>query len=143
MNDLLYKELTSRIIHCFYTVYNTLGFGFLEKVYEKALMIELRKNGIKAEKQKPITVYYHDEIVGEYFADIIVEDVVIIELKAAEYLVLEHELQLINYLKATDKEIGLLLNFGKKPEFRRKIFTNDKKQANTHTVTNDNATEYR
>jgi len=127
MNELLHKDLTSKIINCFYTVYNTLGFGFLEKVYENALMIELRKNGIKAEKQKPIKVYYTEELIGEYFADIFVEDTVIVELKAAEFLIEEHELQLINYLKATDKEIGLLLNFGKKPEFKRKIFTNDKK----------------
>ncbi|NLI23548.1 MAG: GxxExxY protein [Bacteroidales bacterium] len=127
MNELLHKELTNKIINCFYTVYNTLGFGFLEKVYENAMMIELIKNGINAEKQKPIKVYYSDEIVGEYFADIIVEDTIIIELKAAEFLIEEHELQLINYLKATDKEIGLLLNFGKKPEFKRKIFTNDRK----------------
>ena len=91
------------------------------------MMIELRKNGIKTEKQKPIKVYYNEELVGEYFADIIVEDIIIIELKAAESIVEEHELQLINYLKATDKEIGLLLNFGKKPEFKRKLFTNDKK----------------
>jgi len=125
--ELLHKELTNKIINCFYTVYNTLGFGFLEKVYENAMMIELIKNGINAEKQKPIKVYYSDEIVGEYFADIIVEDTIIIELKAAEFLIEEHELQLINYLKATDKEIGLLLNFGKKPEFKRKIFTNDRK----------------
>jgi len=127
MNELLHKELTGKILNSFYIVYNTLGFGFLEKVYENALMIELRKNGIKAEKQKPIKVYYSEELVGEYFADIIVEDIIIIELKAAEGIVEEHELQLINYLKATDKEIGLLLNFGKKPEFKRKIFTNDKK----------------
>lgn len=127
MNELLHKELTNKIINCFYTVYNSLGFGFLEKVYENAMMIELIKNGINAEKQKPIKVYYSDEIVGEYFADIIVEDTIIIELKAAEFLIEEHELQLINYLKATDKEIGLLLNFGKKPEFKRKIFTNDRK----------------
>ncbi|GAB4287298.1 MAG: GxxExxY protein [Marinilabiliales bacterium] len=128
MNELFHKELSGKIINCFYTVYNTLGFGFLEKVYENAMMIELRENGIKAEKQKPIKVYYNEELVGEYFADIIVEDLIIIELKAAEGIVEEHELQLINYLKATDKEVGLLLNFGKKPEFRRKIFTNDKKK---------------
>jgi len=127
MNELLHKELTSNILNSFYIVYNTLGFGFLEKVYENAMMIELRKNGIKTEKQKPIKVYYNEELVGEYFADIIVEDIIIIELKAAESIVEEHELQLINYLKATDKEIGLLLNFGKKPEFKRKLFTNDKK----------------
>lgn len=128
MNELLYKELTNRVLKCFYTVYNILGFGFLEKVYENALMIELHKQGIRAERQKPINVFYDSLQVGEYFADIIVEDNIIIELKAAEYLIEGHELQLINYLKATDKEIGLLLNFGKKPEFKRKIFTNDRKK---------------
>ncbi|HOK52102.1 MAG TPA: GxxExxY protein [Bacteroidales bacterium] len=131
MNELIYKELTNKIINCFYTVYNTLGYGFLEKVYENAMMIELRKQGIYAEKQKPIKVFYTDELVGEYFADIVVEDVIIVELKAAEFIIEEHELQLINYLKATEKEIGLLLNFGKKPEFKRKIFTNDRKKWNT------------
>lgn len=128
MNDLLHKELSNKIIQCYYTVYNTLGFGFLEKVYENALMIELIKNGLYAEKQKPIKVHYNDEVVGEYFADIIVEKSIILELKASENLIEEHELQLINYLKATDMEVGLLLNFGKKPEFRRKIFTNDRKK---------------
>ena len=128
MNELLHKELSNKIIKCFYTVYNTLGFGFLEKVYENALMIELSKNGLKAEKQKPIKVYYENQTVGEYFTDIIVEDSIILELKAAEFVVEEHELQLINYLKATEIEIGLLLNFGKSPEFKRKIFTNDRKR---------------
>lgn len=127
MNKLLHKELSNKIIKCFYTVYNTLGFGFLEKVYENALMIELSTNGLKAEKQKQIKVYYENQIVGEYFADIIVEDLIILELKAAEFVIEEHELQLINYLKATEIEIGLLLNFGKSPEFKRKIFTNDRK----------------
>ena len=127
MNTFLHKELSDQIIRCFYTVYNTLGFGFLEKVYENALMMELAKGGLKAEKQKPIKVYYEDTTVGEYFADIIVEDTVILELKATAYIVEEHELQLINYLKATNIEIGLLLNFGRKPELRRKIFTNDRK----------------
>jgi len=128
MNELLHKELTSKIINCFYTVYNTLGFGFLEKVYENAMILELRKQGMLAEKQKPIQVHYDETIVGEYFADIFVEDTIILELKAVEFLIEEHELQLINYLKATDKEVGLLLNFGKKPEFKRKIFTNNKKK---------------
>lgn len=90
-------------------------------------MIELSTNGLKAEKQKQIKVYYENQIVGEYFADIIVEDLIILELKAAEFVIEEHELQLINYLKATEIEIGLLLNFGKSPEFKRKIFTNDRK----------------
>ena len=128
MNKLLHKELSNKIIKCFYIVYNTLGFGFLEKVYENALMIELLTNGLKAEKQKRIKVYYENQIVGEYFADIIVEDLIILELKAAEFVIEEHELQLINYLKATEIEIGLLLNFGKSPEFKRKIFTNDRKR---------------
>jgi len=128
MNELLHKDLTNKIINCFYLVYNTLGFGFLEKVYENALLIELHKKGMFAEKQKPIKVFYQQQIVGEYFADIIVDETIILELKAAEYIIEEHELQLINYLKATDKEIGLLLNFGKKPEFKRKIFTNDRKE---------------
>ena len=127
MDDILHKELTNKIIKSFYKVYNSLGFGFLEKVYENAFYIELGTSGLKAEKQKPIKVYYENLIVGEYFADIVVEGIIIIELKAVEFLVEEHELQLINYLKATDMEIGLLLNFGKKPEIRRKIFTNDRK----------------
>ena len=128
MNDLLYKELTNKIINCFYTVYNTLGYGFLEKVYENSLLIELHKQGLIAEKQIPIKVFYNEGVVGEYFADIIVERIIILELKAAQCLIEEHELQLLNYLKATNIEVGLLLNFGKKPEFKRKIFTNDRKR---------------
>ena len=121
----LHKELTSKIINCFYTVYNTLGYGFLEKVYENSLMIELLNNSLQVEKQKPIKVYYDNQLVGEYFADLVVNDQIIIELKASESLCEEHEYQLINYLKATNFELGLLLNFGKKPEIRRKIFTNE------------------
>ncbi|HPI00226.1 MAG TPA: GxxExxY protein [Chitinophagaceae bacterium] len=125
--DFLYTEITDKIIHSFYTVYNTLGYGFLEKVYENAMMLELIEKGMLAQKQNPIKVHYREKLIGEYFADIIVEEKVIIELKAAEAIVQEHELQLINYLKATEIEIGLLLNFGKKPEIKRKIFTNDRK----------------
>ena len=124
MEEYLYKDLTSKIISAFYKVYNELGFGFLEKVYENALAIELLSMGFKVEKQKPLKVYYEERIVGEYFADLIVNEKIIIELEAAEMLIKEHELQLINYLKATELEIGLLLNFGKKPEIRRKIFSN-------------------
>ena len=123
----LHNELTEKIIRSFYSVYNTLGYGFLEKVYENAMIIELTNNGLKCSKQKAISVYYQDQVVGKYYADIIVNDLVILELKAASALIKEHEYQLINYLKATEKEIGLLLNFGKKPEVRRKIFTNDRK----------------
>jgi GxxExxY protein len=127
ITDYLHKDLTDRIIRCFYEVYNTLGFGFLEKVYERALTIELIKSGLSVRNQVPIKVHYKGELVGDYYSDIIVEDRVILELKAAEAVVEEHEFQLINYLKATNIEIGLLLNFGKKPEIRRKIFTNDRK----------------
>ena len=124
VEDYLHQDLSSEVIKCFYKVYNKLGFGFLEKVYENALKIELEQNGFLVEKQMPIKVYYEGNIVGEYYADLIVENKIIIELKAAEALCQEHELQLINYLKATEFELGLLLNFRKKPEIRRKIFTN-------------------
>jgi GxxExxY protein len=124
MENYKHKELTSAIIGCFYDVYNELGFGFLEKVYENALMMELESKGFVVEKQKQIKVYFKEKQVGEYFADLIIDGNVIIELKAAESLREEHEAQLVNYLKATKIEIGLLLNFGKKPEIRRKIFTN-------------------
>jgi GxxExxY protein len=123
--DLLHKELSDVIISSFYTVYNALGYGFLEKVYENALYSELNNKGLLCEKQKLIKVYYGQKIVGEYFADMIVENTIILELKAAESLMAEHEAQLVNYLKATEIEVGLLLNFGKKPSFKRKIFTNN------------------
>ena len=119
-----HQEITDKIIKAYYNVYNTLGYGFLEKVYENALMIELKSFGLSCVKQKPISVYFKENCVGEYFADIIVENCVILELKAAEALVEEHEAQLLNYLKATEIEIGVLLNFGKKPQFKRQIFDN-------------------
>jgi GxxExxY protein len=122
--EYLHKDITDKIIKAFYNVYNSLGFGFLEKVYENAMMIELETLGIDREKQKPIDVHYKEFRVGEYFADIIVEDKVIIELKAAEAICEEHEAQLLNYLRATDIEVGLLLNFGKTPQIKRKIFEN-------------------
>jgi GxxExxY protein len=124
-----HQEVTDKIIRAFYNVYNTLGFGFLEKVYENAMMIELKSFGLNCEKQKRISVYFKDNCVGEYFADIIVEDKVIIELKAAEGIAEEHEAQLLNYLKATEIEVGLLLNFGKTPQFKRKIFENQFKKS--------------
>lgn len=122
--ELLHQELTSKIINAFYKVYNELGYGFLEKVYENALFIELTNQGLWVKKQQRIRVYYQEIEVGEYFADLLVEEKVIVELKAAESLADEHERQLLNYLKATDKEVGLLLNFGKKPQFKRKVFQN-------------------
>jgi len=126
--DLLHKEITEQIIKSFYKVYNTLGYGFLEKVYENAMAIELRKMGFEVKCQYPINVFYDSEIVGEYYADIIVNDLIVIELKAANALLKEHENQLINYLKATEIELGLLLNFGKGAEFKRKIFMNKYKK---------------
>jgi len=119
-----HSDLTEMIIRAFYKVYNVLGYGFLEKVYENAMLIELRNMGLFVEKQYRIKVFYEEQIVGDYFADLIVEKTVIIELKACECLHEDHEYQLINYLKATEIEVGLLLNFGKKPEFKRKIFSN-------------------
>lgn len=125
---MLHEEITGKIIHAFYRVYNALGYGFLEKVYENAMAIELRRTGLKVEVQKDIRVLYESQTVGEYFADLFVDDKIIVELKAAKTLADEHEAQLINYLKATRTEIGLLFNFGRKPEFRRKIFHNFLKQ---------------
>lgn len=119
-----HSDITDKIINCFYTVYNTLGYGFLERVYEKSLYIELKKSGLDVKPQYPISVFYHNELVGEYFADLLIDNSVIIELKACEALNQSHENQLVNYLKATEIEVGLLLNFGKKPEIKRKIYTN-------------------
>lgn len=122
--ELLHKDITEKILKAFYNVYNTLGYGFLEKVYENSLLIELRKMGLICTAQEQIKVYYENEQVGFYIADIVVNRSVIIEVKAGESLCEEHEFQLINYLKATKIEVGLLLNFGKNPQFKRKIFQN-------------------
>ena len=124
---MLYKEKTDKIIKAFYKVYNKLSYGFLERVYQNALLIELRKMGFVCESEKPVKVYYEGELVGDYRADIVVDHCIIIENKAAVSLCEDHEYQLINYLKATEIEVGLLLNFGKTPEFKRKIFSNDRK----------------
>jgi GxxExxY protein len=125
--ELLHKDLTDVILKTFYEVYNELGYGFLEKVYQNSLLIELRNKGLNVIPQKKIKVFYKGNEVGEYFADLIVEDKVVLELKAVEYIVEEFENQLLNYLKGTDCEVGLLLNFGKKPEFRRRIYENKRK----------------
>lgn len=122
-----YEKITFDIIKSFYKVYNTLGHGFLEKVYENALSLELKKLGYIVESQKAINVYYDNQEIGKYFADLLINDNIILELKAVEKLKDEHKFQLINYLKATDIEVGLLLNFGKKPEVKRVVFTNKKK----------------
>jgi GxxExxY protein len=125
--ELLHEELTNAIIKTFYEVYNELGYGFLEKVYQNSLYLELKNKGYKVEVQKKISVYYKGIEVGEYYADLMVEDLIILELKAADCMVKDFENQILNYLRATDCEVGLLLNFGKKPEFKRKIFENCRK----------------
>ena len=127
MDNFKHKFITEKILKAYYNVYNSLGFGFLEKVYEKALLIELQDLGLIVEPQKQINVYYKNKLVENYFADIIVEDKVILELKAADFLLSCYSSQLYNYLKSTEIEVGLLLNFGEKPEFKRIVFSNDRK----------------
>jgi len=126
--DLKHRDITDKILHAFFkVVYPQLGYGFLEKVYENAMVIALTAMGLKVQQQVKISVYFQEQIVGEYFADLLVEDVVIVELKAASRLLLEHEAQLLNYLRATPYEVGLLLNFGPKPTFARKAYDNERK----------------
>lgn len=124
---LLHEGLTQEIIKAFYDVYNNLGFGFLERVYENSLALLLRERGFQVQQQVAIFVYFHGVHVGEYYADLLVNDLVILELKAAEALRPEHLAQLRNYLRATDIEVGLLLNFGQKATFKRVFLTNDRK----------------
>lgn len=124
-NNFLHSDITAQAIKAFYNVYNRLGYGFLEKVYENALLIEMRKMNLFCKAQVPIKVFYDEFEVGFYIPDTIVNDCVIIEVKAAEAICDEHEAQLTNYLKATDVEVGLLLNFGKKAEFKRKVFSSE------------------
>ncbi len=121
------QELTSRIIKAFYRVYNALGYGFLEKVYENSLMIELENMGFTVESQRAIDVYYRGKIVGNNFADLVVEDKVILEIKSAESIAESHESQIVNYLKASNIEVGLILNFGKSAILKRKVFSNNKR----------------
>ena len=125
--------MTEKVIGAFFKVYNRLGYGFAEKVYENSFAIELRKLGLQVEQQKSITVYYEEYNVGEYFADILVNGTVILELKAVRRLLDEHEAQLLNYLKATTIEVGLLLNFEPKAEYRRKVYDNELKGTLTWT----------
>ncbi len=122
-----HQDVTQQIVDAFYAVYNSLGYGFLERVYENSMAIELRARGLKAQQQAPIQVYYRGEVVGEYFADLLIEDKIIVELKAVASLLPIHEAQLLNYLKATPFEVGLLLNFGPLATKKRKIFDNARK----------------
>lgn len=117
-----HADVTERVIAAFYQVYNALGYGFLEKVYHNALGVELKARGLAATPKAQLLVYYAGEVVGEYYPDYLVENCVILELKSAEGIAQEHHAQLLNYLKATDIDVGLILNFGPKPEVRRKVF---------------------
>ena len=123
-NNYKYKEITEKIIKAAYTIHNELGYGFLEKVYKNALVLEIRSAGLIAVSERPIEIFYRNQIIGEYFADIIVENKIIVEVKAFKEIIPVHEVQLLNYLKATGLEIGLLLNFGYSAEVRRKILEN-------------------
>ncbi len=119
-----HSALTRQIIQIFYDVYNALGYGFLEKVYENAFAMRLRAHGLQVQQQRPISVFFDGCIVGEYFADLVVNDLVLLELKAASEISPDHAAQLLNYLKATPYEVGLVVNFGPKPRVVRKIFEN-------------------
>ena len=122
-----HAELTGKILGAFFQVYKELGYGFSEKVYENALALLLRELGLKVEQQVPIKVYFQGQIVGEYIADLIVNGVVLLELKAVRNLIEQHSAQTLNYLKATEIEVGLLLNFGPKADFKRKVYDNERK----------------
>jgi len=127
-NDVLIpQELIDIILTQFYRIYNDLGYGFLERVYQNALYFALVEQGLKCEAEKPIKVFHDGHVVGDYRADLLVENCVILELKACEELNTAHEAQLINYLKATEIEVGYLLNFGKKAKFSRKVYSNKRK----------------
>lgn len=125
--DYLHKELTEGVIRVFYEVYNTLGYGFIENVYQNSMYFALQDAGFECEVQKDIDVFYKNRKVGSYRADIIVNDTLLLELKAVSELNESHKRQLSNYLKATKIEVGLLLNFGERPQIRRWIYTNDNK----------------
>ena len=127
MTNILHKSITDIILKVYYEVYNELGYGFLEKVYQNAMYFELQSLGYKVEAQKQIKVYFKKQLAGEYYSDLLVEDKVIVELKATELLMNVHIAQIMNYLRGTPIEVGLLLNFGEKPEFKRFIYTNDRK----------------
>ena len=123
-----HEELSKQIIKIFYHVYNELGYGFLERVYQNALFLALKEEGLEVEPQRKIKVWFRGFEVGDYFADLIVNDTIILELKATECLVDEHEAQLLNYLRGTEIEVGLLLNFGKKPQVKRKVYSAEYKR---------------
>ena len=135
--SLTHKDLTDKIIGTFYEVYNELGFGFLESVYEEAMLMALQSKGLLVVQQVKIPVFFRGTNIGNFEADLVVENIVIVELKAVSNLIDAHIAQLMNYLRATDIEVGLVLNFGQRPEFKRRVFDNDRKgvEKNAHSLT--------
>ena len=126
-----HSDVTGAVLHGFYAVYGVLGFGFSEQVYENALVVELRRGGLEVRHQVPLPVYYHSDLVGEYVADLVVRNSVIVELKSAQRILPAHEAQLLNYLRATPIEVGLLLNFGPRPGHIRRVYDNARKTTAT------------
>jgi GxxExxY protein len=126
--ELICEQLTEKVIGVFYDVYNVLGHGFLESVYHNAMVLALKQTGLEVESKPKIPVYFRGELVGDFEADIVVESKLLLELKAARELDPSHEAQTLNYLRATPIEVGLLMNFGPKPKFRRLVFENDRKR---------------
>jgi GxxExxY protein len=135
----MHKDVTDLILGAFYQVYRDLGYGFLERIYEIAMLMKTRELGLHVQRQLPIDVHYQGEKIGRYFADLAVNHAVIVEIKAAKAICEENEAQLLNYLKATDYEVGLLLNFGYRPQFKRLVFANDRKGTRTTQTTRMNA----
>ena len=133
----IHRELAEKVIGVFYDVYNELGFGFLESVYQSAIIQALRSVGLKADGQTKLPVYFRGIVVGDYIADIVVESKLLLELKAADDLASAHDAQLLNYLKATTVELGLLLNFGPKPKIKRLVFSNDRKRLRPAIIVDD------
>jgi GxxExxY protein len=139
--DLKHGELTERLINVYYALYNELGYGFLESVYQKAFALMLAERGFKFREQMPIRVIFHGVDMGEFLADLLVESAVLIELKAVRAIEQSHERQLLNYLRATDIEVGLLFNFGPKPQFRRLVFGNHNKNCAAKTAAASNSSK--
>src|SRR5262245_7520780 len=133
----MYRELSEKVIGVYYEVYNELGFGFLESVYHSAMVQALQAAGLRADGQVRLPVYFRGVIVGDYIADVLVEDKLLLELKAVEDLASAHEALLLNYLKATTVELGLLLNFGPKPKIKRLVFSNDRTRLRPAIIVDD------
>ncbi|MEM7571356.1 MAG: GxxExxY protein [Bacteroidota bacterium] len=123
----LHAELSDKVIGAFYKVYNSLGYGFVESVYQNALALELQTLGLEVKKESSIEVFYRGEVIGSFRADLIINDLILLELKSSSSIIDAHILQLNNYLSATNIELGFVFNFGEKPKFKRRVFDNSRK----------------